>query len=307
MKKVIILSLTIIIALLITACGSPTSTFSSVNITPSPSITNAPIPSSTPFLFPTSSVSESPAIVRISLELHRNGKTYEIIVGSADYNNGGNNATPRPYIIDTQGVNSASLKWYGDIDKDGETEYIVSLLTCAVAHCLAEEAPYVYETIQVYKYDLANDKYFVVDKFQAKLPAVKTYMDVDHDGNPELITRNYGFCYLCTPYRVEFSPITILQFEQGKFKDITHRFPDLIEKDAHELLEMAKTNKYEGSVPLASYFYDMYRLGKTTEAGQVVLQICEKTVKLIEGAPGFDCNKYLESIETEISRYESKP
>jgi hypothetical protein len=59
--------------------------------------------------------------------------------------------------------------------------------------------------------------------------------------------------------------------------------------------------------PKPSYFYDMYRLGKATEAKQVVLQICETTVKPIEGTPEFDCNKYLESIETEIKRYESKP
>ena len=306
MKKIIILSLTIIISFLINACGSSTS-FSPANITPSLSITNTLIPSSTPFLFPISSTSESPAIVRISLELHRNGKAYEIIVGSADYNNNGNNATPRPYIIDTNGVNSASLKWYGDIDKDGETEYIVSLLICAVAHCLAAEAPYIYETIQVYKYDLANDKYFVADKFTAKLPAVKTYTDVDQDGNPELITNNYGYCYDCGPYMMELSTVTVLQYKQGKFTDITKKFPDVIEQDSIRLLEMAKTSKYEGAFPLASYFYDMYRLGKATEARQVVLQVCEKTIKPIEAAPGFYCNKYLEKIETEIKKYEARP
>ena len=303
MKKIRFSFVAVIIFLLaFSGCGTPAPILS-----PTPSLTATVLPPTFNSPLPAVTLSADTASVKTTLELQRNGKTYEILVGYVGYN-AGNSATPIPNLINAQGGDSVSLKWSSDIDKDGEIEYIVSSLNCAGANCLEAEAPYVYETIQVYKYDLAGDKYLIADKFQAKLPAVKTYMDVDHDGNPELITSNYGFCYLCTAYRVQFSPITILQFEQGKFRDITEKFPDLIEKDSVKLLEEAKTNTYEGSVPLASYFYDMYRLGKAIEAREVVLQICEKTVKPNEGVPGvFSCNKYLESIEIEIKRYESKP
>jgi hypothetical protein len=225
--------------------------------------------------------------VKISLEFPRNGKIYETTID-------GNYKT----------INRVDIKWSGDIDKDGEIEYIVSLLDCGGANCL--ETPWINEVIQVHKYDLANDKYFVADKFMAKYPAVKTYTDTNKDGNPELITNNHGFCFMgCQPYG--YSAVTVLQFKQGKFIDITKEFPDVIEQDSARLLEMAKASKYEGSFPLASYFYDMYRLGKATDAKKVVFEICEKTVKPIEGTPEFDCTKYLESIETEIRRYESKP
>lgn len=303
MKKIIFHLFTIVVYFSISACGSSTS-FSSVEVTPSPSATNTPISSVTASPSPTSNTPEVPALVKTTLEFYRNGKTYEIIVGYA-VGNAFSYATPRPKFPkekwEKARANSAELKRYGDFDNDGETEFIVSLMYCG-AYCS--------ESIQVYEYDAKNDSYYVADKFGANLPAVKEYTDINKDGNPELITDNYGFCYQCSPYTVVFSAITILRYENGKFVDVTKDYPELIQQDADNFLESSKTNAGNqggGFITLASYFYDMYRLNKTDEAIPVFDQICNSVVKPNMQNPDFTCAKYKSEVETAIHDFESKP
>jgi len=303
MKKIIIHSFAIIIYFSISACGSSTS-FSSVEITPSLSATNTPIPSVTPLPSPTSSTPEVPALVKTTLEFYRDGKTYEIIVGYA-VGNAFFYATPRPEFPkekwEKAGANSAELKRYGDFDNDGETEFIVSLMYCG-AYCS--------EAIRIYKYDAVNDNYFSADEFGANAPAVVDYTDINKDGNPELLTDNYGFCYQCSSYSVVFSAITIMRYEQGKFTDVTKDFPELIQQDADKFLESSKTNANNqdaGYITLASYFYDMYRLNKTDEAIPVFNQICASVIKPSMQNSDFTCNKYKSEVETAIHDFESKP
>lgn len=174
-------------------------------------------------------------MVKTSLEFYRRGKTYEVVVG---YSAGRAlyKATPRPELpgkMKEASADSAQLMWYGDFDKDGETEFIVSVLDCG-AYC--EEA------IQVYRYDSSQDRYYVADQFATYAPAIQTYEDLNHDGNPELITKNLGFCYQCSGYTVVFSALTVMRYEQGRFRDVTKEFPALLQKDADNYLEDSRTD-----------------------------------------------------------------
>jgi hypothetical protein len=251
----------------------------------------------TPTLIP--ETLEVPALVKTSLEFYREGKTYEVVVG---YNIGSAFfvATPRPELPQKQseaGAKSANLIWYSDIDNDGETEFIVSLLFCG-AYCT--------EAIQVYEYDPADDNYYVADQFGAKF-ALDSCMDIDKDGNPELITGSYGFCYNCSIHTAIFSAITILRYEQGELKDVTKEFPGLIEQDAEDFLVPLKENndpQSMGYTRLASYLYDMYRLGRLEEAQPIFDELCEAVVKPTISRTDFDCEEYRTKVETAIYEYE---
>lgn len=303
MKKIIIHSFAIIIYFTISACAN-SAPVPSANTTPVPSATNTPMPSATPSPSPTSSILEAPALVKTSLEFYRNGKTYEIVVGYA-IGDAFFYATPHAEIPEGTfskiGISSAELKRYGDFDNDGEKEFIVSLIHIGA---------YASEEVQIYKYDPANDNYYVADSFGANYPAVTDYTDTNEDGNPELLTSNYGFCYQCSSYSVVFSAITILRYENGKFADVTRDYPELIQQDADKFLESSKTNANNqdaGYITLASYFYDMYRLNKTEEAVPVFNQICASAIKPIMQNADFTCDKYKSEVETAIHDFESNP
>ncbi len=228
-----------------------------------------PIRSSpTPELSPTPATPEAPALVKTVLEFYRNGKTYEVIVGY-ELGRAFFRATPHPEAPDKEGIGRgwAKLEWYGDIDKDGEVEFIVSIGSCG-SYCV--------DLIQIYEYDPATDNYYVADEFGAKSPAIQNYTDLNNDGNPELIAGNYGFCFQCSAAVNAFAAISIMRYENGEFKDVAREFPELLEQDALQHLETVSVldNQHIGFIVLASYLYDMYRLGKMEEGLMVFDQIC---------------------------------
>jgi hypothetical protein len=297
MKKIIVHSFAIIIYFSISACSSLAS-FSSMNVTPSPSEINTQIPTATPLPSPTSSIPKVPALVKTTLEFYRNGKTYEIIVGY-DVGKAFFYATPRPEFPtekwEKAGANSAELERYGDLDYDGETEFIVSLLYCG-AGCA--------ESIQIYEYDVKNDKYYVADEFYT---AVNEYTDINSDGSLELITT--GFCSYCRGGG--YSALEILRYENGKFVDVTTEFPELIQKDAEKFLELSKANEDDDAyVALPVYLYDMYRLGKMNEARPIFDNICADVVKQpLMPYHGYsqDCVEIRTSAEKLIKEFKLKP
>ncbi len=299
MKKIILHSFAIIIYSLISACSSsapfPTAT-------PNASATYTPIPSIVPSLSPTSSTPQVPGLVKTTLEFYRGGKTYEIIVGY-DVGNAFFYATPRPEFPsekwDKAGANSAEFERYGDFDNDGETEYIVSLMYCG-AYCS--------ESIQIYEYDEVTDSYYVADEFGAKYPAVDNYTDLNNDGNPEIITANYGFCYQCGGAVAALATFMILRYENGNFVDISNEFPDLIQQEADKFLKSAIENTHDSTILLPAYLYNMYRLEKMNEARPVFDQVCKTVI-----APNrsnsdykFDCDQFIIDVEKSIQEFENE-
>jgi hypothetical protein len=287
--------LAMIVYLFLGACGSPTSSY----IAPSPSVINTLVPLTTLAPSPTSSRPQVPALVKTSLEFYRNGKTYEIIVGYT-VGNAFHYATPQPEFPskwDEAKASSAEFERYGDLDNDGEIEFIVSLMYCG-AYCS--------EAIQIYEYDVENDKYFVADQFSAKYPAVDDYTDINGDGNLELITANYGFCYNCATGSRALSALTILRYENGKFVDVTDEFLELIQKDAVSFLKSSKANKQNAAyTTLPAYLYDMYRLGKIDEARPVFDQVCSDVVKPSMSSSNyeFDCAQFRTDVEKAITEF----
>ena len=269
MKKIINFLFVLVICFSISACGNSVSFLS---ITPTPLATYTPIPSVTSSLSITSGTPEIPVLVKTSLEFHRNGKIYEIIIG---YGIGDAffYATPRAEIpanlISDIGVTNAEIKRYGDFDNDSEREFIVSILSCG-ASCL--------ETIRLYDYDAAKDEYYVGNDFNA---SINDYTDINNDGSLELITT--GFCVVgdaCSGGYASYSALKVLRYENGEFVDVTSEFPEMIQTDAEKFLELARENKDDAVYDtLPVYLFDMYRLGKIDEALSVFEKICAEIVK----------------------------
>ena len=300
MKKIILHSFAIIIYFLLSACSGSASF---PTATPNPSATYTPIPSIASSLSPTSSTPQVPGLVKTTLEFYRGEKTYEIIVGY-DVGNAFFYATPRPEFPsekwDKAGANSAEFERYGDFDSDGETEYIVSLMYCG-AYCS--------ESIQIYEYDMATDLYYVADEFGAKYPAVDNYTDLNNDGNPEIITANYGFCYQCGGATAALATLSVLRYESGKFIDVSSEFPELLLEEASKFLELAKVNDQDSAtILLSAYLYNMYRLNKIEEAHPIFEQVC-KTVIMPSRSNSdyqFDCDRFLIDVEESIKEFDKE-
>lgn len=238
------------------------------------------------------------------IKIYRNGKEYEIFTSFAE-----NSKLILPEssfelpdwgrygIEDKNGENiwrensGAQIEGYGDFDKDNELEFFITFSFCP---------NYCEDIFKIYKYDPAADKYFAVDEFQARSRSFKNILDIDMDGNPEIITQYRGFCYMCGTFSQHLSAIEILRYENKKFVDVTKEFPKLIEKDADYFLELAKINPDGAEITFASYLYNMYRLNQMDSARQVFDQVCKK-----ERLP-LDCTTYRVKIEEYINQYESK-
>jgi hypothetical protein len=301
MKKTILLSFAIIIYFSISACSN---SVSFPTATPNPSATHTSIPSLVPTSSPTSSTPQVPGLVKTTLEFYRGGKTYEIIVGYA-VGNAFFYATPHPEFpsekLDKAGANSAKLERYGDFDNDGEIEYIVSLMYCG-AYCS--------ESIQIYEYDVITDSYYVADEFGAKYPAVDNYTDLDNDGNPELITANYGFCYQCSGANAGLATLLVLRYENEKFTDVSSEFPELLLEEANKFLESAKVNEQDAAaILLPAYLYNMYRLNKIEEGSAIFVQVCKTVLLSNRSNSNFqfdDCGQFLIDVDKSINEFESE-
>lgn len=258
----------------------------------------APVPSETPLPSPTPSPVPPavdpgvPGLVKTSLEFYRNGQTYEVVVG---YSLGPAffNATPAPQFpqekMEIGEVTSASLQLYRDLDGDGETEYLVSLVTCA-AYCT--------ETVRVYAYDAARDLYAAADEFSAKLPAAAEYTDLDGDGRLEIVTANYGFCYQCATATASLAVPAVLRYENGAFVDASEDFPALLEAQASANLELAKQSVDEtGANRLANYLYAMYRLEKMEVARPIFTEVCVSVLYARQPDPAAACQLFRDDLE----------
>jgi hypothetical protein len=240
--------------------------------------------------------------LKTSLEVVRNGKTYDVVIGY-DAGSGWRYDAPEldyPKWFDSspqaQGV---MLHWAGDVDLDGELEFFVQIYNCG-AYCTG--------AIQVYDYDPVIDEYRLFDEFYGKSP-IKEYKDIDSDGNPEMISGDEEFERVVgATATLAFSPIMVYRYERGEMMVVTKEFPELIQKDAEHWLDGSRTNAWDqgyGFLPLASYLYDMYLLDKSDEGVRVFNEICATYVKPAMSNPDWNCDKYLLDVQELILRFQS--
>jgi hypothetical protein len=239
-------------------------------------------------------------VVKLSLEATRGGKVYEIPLGYDIGRAWWNQDSKTPDLPQTYGenlnVNDVNTQWIGDIDADGNLEYIVELVFCG-AYCSSE--------VQIIHYDSAMDGYRAFDKFSGY--GVENYLDVDNDGNPEIISQDYDYQFKAGGATATrwLAPIKIYQYDaqEQKFRVVTSKYPDLVTKNAVRFLDEAKSKEdgFINSLKLASYLYDMYILGQQEEGTKVFNDVCQEKVKPTIGDSDWTCENYLARVQKTLS------
>ncbi len=237
---------------------------------------------------------------KTSLEIYRNGKAYEVLIG---YSMGRAPfyATPvgePPKVWSETYADGAQIEAYSDFDNDGEMEILVSAFSCG-ANCS--------DRLMVYEYNPANDTYFVSDEIWARL---REYTDFNKDGMPEFTLYENGFCFRCSNASDALSALTILQYDNGNFVDVSTEFPEIIQQNANSYLKSAKSNEQDSAeIFLSGYMFFMFRLGKMEEARQVFDQVCRSIIKPNRSSSSFefDCAKFRADVEKAIMEYKFQP
>ena len=268
MKNIIIYIVSAIITFSASGCG-----------TPNPTIALTPEEAEN---------SQFSAATKTSLEVYRNGKTYEIVIGY-DMGHAPFYSTPvsaPPTTWSESMIDGAQIEVYDDFDNDDEREIIVSKSSCGT-YCI--------NWLLAYKYDPVNDKYFLADELYADLQIPK---DLNDDGMPEFPLYG-GFCFRwCTRGTESLSALTILGYDGNKFSDVTTEFPQLIQEDSVRLLQLSEENDRDAVyITLPGYLFNMYRLGKLDEGRKVFDDVC---ISVIES---YDCENFRLEAEKSIMEY----
>jgi hypothetical protein len=230
----------------------------------------------------------------------RNGKTYEMPLGydvGRAWWNQDSKIPDLPQTYDNKlNINDINTQWIGDIDADGDLEYIVELVFCG-AYCSSE--------VQIIHYDSAMDGYRVFDKISGY--GAENYLDADKDGNPEIISQDYDYQFNVGGGGATrwIAPIKIYRYEirNQKFEAITSEYPDLVTKDATTFLEEIKSEKGNNAnfLKLPAYLYDMYLIGKQDEGTKIFNDVCPQYIKPIMENPDWTCDDYLVRVQETLS------
>lgn len=227
---------------------------------------------------------------KTSLEIYRDGKAYEILIGysmgRASFYATPVGETPKMWVENY--ADGAQIEAFSDFDNDGEMEILVSAFVCG-ANCS--------ERLMVYEYNPVNDTYFVSDEIWARL---REYADFNKDGKPEFTLYEYGFCFRCSNASDALSALAILQYKEGKFVDVSIEFPKQIQEHADRFLNSAINNEQDAAhIYLPGYLYDMYRLGKMEEGRIVFDEVCNNVLK----PHSIDCTSFRMEVEKSILEY----
>lgn len=280
--------------LLVSACAS-----NSIDVTPEvPTFTTTPESTLTPT--PTINA-ELPAYTSVTLDIIRNDKKYSILLG---YNIGEAfwYATPHPdvdmrkWLGDVRAVSSANIKRYGDFDFDREKEYLIAIYGLNAGDVL----------LLAIDYDKSADEYKIFDEVD-----FERLDDIEHDGIPEIITKDFSFHYESGGGGADsvFSPIKIFRYNGQKFVDVTKEYPDLIKQEADHWLEMIDNDAWgqgQSTSIYASYLADMYLLGKKDEGIRIFSDLCVKRLipyfKSNNPESTWSCNEFLIRVKDALSK-----
>ncbi|MFN2466653.1 MAG: proprotein convertase P-domain-containing protein [Gaiellaceae bacterium] len=146
-----------------------------------------------------------------------------------------------------------------DLDADGEPEVLLDLYTGG-AHCC--------EYSLIFRYRSGRRAYGRISHFWGN--AGYRLTDHDRDRRPELSSLDDRFAYAFVPYAATAAPVQLWQYDRGRLRDVTRRFPAAVRRQADELW-MRYVEERRGRHPevrgiLAAYLADAYLLGREDEA-----------------------------------------
>ncbi len=250
-----------------------------------------------------SSGAELPGYLITTLEIIRRGKSYSVPLGY-DLGQAFWHTTPSPNtsVLDHSGlpeIDQAQLEWYGDIDGDGEYEYIVRLsIHCAVG-CVE---------VAVVDYDPQQDSFRIFDSVNFRASAFQSISDLNQDGSPEIIGRDEDFT-LAMGYpgaATGISPIKIYRYNGQKIANVTRQYPEAIEQDANTWLDSVKTGtggRDQIALAIPAYLADMYLLGRREEGIQMFIQLCTRDLYSGHGIAEAEkeCNDFLNRVQNALS------
>lgn len=145
-----------------------------------------------------------------------------------------------------------------DLNGDGNNDVVLDLFSGG-AHCC--------DWVQVYypaggAYDVAT-RNFGDPGFELK--------DLSHNGHAEFVTADDSFAYTFSSYAESGLPLQILTFADGRFDDVTTRYPALIAKDAAAWWKYYGQDHTSGRNGLiAAWAADEYNLGRAAHARAVL-------------------------------------
>lgn len=140
-----------------------------------------------------------------------------------------------------------------DLDNNGTDEVIVRTFSGG-AHCCTS----------YYIYTWQKNKFFKADTGFLD-GAGGVFEDINKDGKVEFITSDNSFLYLFSSYAASFPPTQIYNFQNGKFIDVTRRFPKPLKErlqDMYQAFLTVKKEGYERNGILAGYVAQKILLGE---------------------------------------------
>jgi streptogramin lyase len=143
-----------------------------------------------------------------------------------------------------------------DLDGDDEPEVMLEL-NWNGTHCC--------DWSRIYRYDAARDTYVPVNHMWGNDSALPKLDDLDGDGRPEFVSQDDRFAYDFGGYAASVRPIQIWSYRQGRFHDVTRRYPTRIKRDSEETwrLYVKGRARRDGSARgiLPAWAADEYMLG----------------------------------------------
>jgi hypothetical protein len=133
----------------------------------------------------------------------------------------------------------------------------------AGAHCCS--------WLRVYRFDPVGDRYIPQNHWWGELKADYRLRDLDRDGRPELVAGDDRFMF--SYYSAD--PIQIWAYRQGRFRDVTRRFPKQVAQDARKWwgLYLEYRQKREGvRESLAAWAADQHLLGHVKAVDRVLTE-----------------------------------
>lgn len=146
-----------------------------------------------------------------------------------------------------------------DLDGDREPEVLLNL-HWGGAHCCTWS--------RVYRWNRQAKRYTSTLQMWGNIP-YRRLVDLDGDRRVEFIGADDAFSSsnLVSTYADALSPVKVWQFQHGKFRNVTRRFPKLVQQD---LARHARVFRQEGANDLrpaaAAWAADMALLGRAAQA-----------------------------------------
>ncbi len=231
--------------------------------------------------------SEPYGVLMYTFEIVRNGKVYHVPLGHDTGRVWWNQDATTQKLPETfdfsDNAGDVVTQWIGDIDNDGETEYVLEFIFCGT-YCSSD--------LRVLDYDSVADEYRVFANLGVYY--VDEYTDLNNDGRLEIITQDYDFHFAVGGAGATrgLAPQKIYAYNGQEFFAVTDQYPDLIQIEADAALKSAREGSDISEFELINYLYAMYLLGQQAEGERVFLEVCNQFL-----SPLNSCEGYLSDIQ----------